>query len=75
VAGGISENQVSLQNSRVNLKLKTLKPLKEITTVAVDIVVSRSTELKLLMRRLDSLIHILRFKYFVKDGQSVDKGK
>jgi DNA-directed RNA polymerase subunit beta' len=43
---------------------------------AVDIVVSRSTELKLVDQKTGIQTHIsLTFKYFVKDGQSVEKGE
>jgi DNA-directed RNA polymerase subunit beta' len=76
--GWYLRNQVSLPNLLVSFEIEDLKTVKKIAKAIVDIVVSRSTELKLIDERTGILLSTNNIPYgssiFVKDGQSVAKG-
>ncbi|WKL43143.1 MULTISPECIES: DNA-directed RNA polymerase subunit beta' [unclassified Flavobacterium] len=80
VAGGISEESSIITKFNGKLEIEDLKTVKgeDSEGNAVDIVVSRSTELKLIDERTGILLSTNNIPYgssiFVKDGQSVAKG-
>jgi DNA-directed RNA polymerase subunit beta' len=80
VAGGISEESSIITRFNGKLEIEDLKTVKgeDSEGNAVDIVVSRSTELKLIDEKTGILLSTNNIPYgssiFVKDGQSVVKG-
>jgi DNA-directed RNA polymerase subunit beta' len=81
VAGGISEESSIITKFKGKLEIEDIKTVKgeDNEGNAVDIVVSRSTELKLIDEKTGILLNTHNIPYgssiFVKDGQSVDKGE
>jgi DNA-directed RNA polymerase subunit beta' len=81
VAGGISEESSIITKFKGKLEIEDLKTVKgeDSEGNAVDIVVSRSTELKLIDEKTGILLNTHNIPYgssiFVKNGQSVDKGE
>jgi DNA-directed RNA polymerase subunit beta' len=81
VAGGISEESSIITKFKGKLEIEDIKTVKgeDSEGNAVDIVVSRSTELKLVDEKTGILLNTHNIPYgssiFVKDGQSVDKGE
>src|SRR6187431_2795415 len=80
VAGGISEESSIITRFAGKLEIEDLKTVKgeDSESNAVDIVVSRSTELKLIDEKTGILLSTHNIPYgssiFVKDGESVTKG-
>ncbi|MFB0909874.1 MAG: DNA-directed RNA polymerase subunit beta', partial [Flavobacterium sp.] len=81
VAGGISEESSIITKFKGKLEIEDIKTVKgeDSEGNAVDIVVSRSTELKLIDEKTGILLNTHNIPYgssiFVKDGQSVEKGE
>ena len=80
VAGGISEESSILAKFNGRLEIEDLKTVKgeDLEGQAVDIVISRSTELKLIDVKTGILLATNNIPYgssiYVKDGQEVAKG-
>lgn len=80
VAGGLSEESSIVTKFRGRLEVEDLKTVKgeDAEGNAVDIVISRSTELKLVDEKTGIVLNTHNIPYgssiFIKDGEVVDKG-
>ncbi|WP_445455391.1 DNA-directed RNA polymerase subunit beta' [Flavobacterium sp. HNIBRBA15423] len=80
VAGGLSEESSIITKFRGRLEVEDLKTVKgeDADGNAVDIVISRSTELKLVDEKTGIVLNTHNIPYgssiFIKDGEVVDKG-
>ena len=80
VAGGLSEESSIITKFKGRLEVEDLKTVKgeDADGNAVDIVISRSTELKLVDEKTGILLNTHNIPYgssiFIKDGEVVDKG-